>query len=58
MTGSAVRPIKDWPVASQRFYADFRRWLRDGGYSDSSLHLYGVAARITLGVPGQAVLDD
>jgi hypothetical protein len=49
------KPIKDWPSGNQHFYASFRRWLRDGGYSDSSLHIYGVAAQIALGILDEMV---
>ena len=60
MTKSAISPITDWPVANQRFYADFRRWLRDGGYGDGSLRLYGIAARMALGFLNKAywMIDD
>jgi integrase len=37
------------PSANQNFYVQFRRWLRDGGYGDSALDLYSVAARLALG---------
>jgi integrase len=50
MTCGTVKPIKDWPAPNQRFYADFRQWLRDGGYGDSALKLYGIAARLALGL--------
>jgi len=45
----AVKSIKRWLPANRGFYADFRRWLRDGGYSDSALNVYGVAVRLALG---------
>jgi integrase/recombinase XerD len=45
----AIKPIREWCSANQGFYARFRCWLRDGGYSDSALALYGVAARLALG---------
>jgi integrase/recombinase XerD len=45
----AVVRISAWPPANQTFYQRFRRWLQEGGYGDSSLHLYGCAARLALG---------
>lgn len=45
----AVKSLGDWLPANRGFYADFRRWLREGGYSDSALNTYGTAARIALG---------
>ena len=50
MTDRAIKSIKDWSSANQGFYGDFRRWLRDGGYSDSSVKQYGTGARIALGL--------
>ena len=44
-----TKPIRDWFPANQGFYAGFRRSLRDGGYGDSALTLYSVAARLALG---------
>ena len=32
-------PIHEWPSVNQNFYSQFRRWLRDGGYSDSTIFL-------------------
>jgi hypothetical protein len=48
-TDPNVKPIKAWFPANQGFYADFRKWLRNGGYGDSALNIYGVAARLALG---------
>ncbi len=44
-----VTPWGEWSPANRGFYADFRQWLRDAGYSDSALSIYGVAARLALG---------
>ncbi len=44
-----AKTIWDWFPPNRGLYADFRRWLRDGGYGDSALTLYGVAARLALG---------
>ncbi len=46
----AIKPLKSWFVPNRTFYTDFRRWLQEGGYSDSSLNIYGVAARLALGL--------
>jgi len=48
MTRVPRTPIEDWPPARRAFYADFCRWLRDGGYSDWTLDIYGVAVRLAL----------
>ena len=45
----AVVRLGAWPPANQTFYQRFRQWLRDGGYGDSALKLYGCAARLALG---------
>ena len=45
----AVKPVRFWPWTNQGFYARFRRWLRAGGYGESALSTYGVAARLALG---------
>jgi integrase len=45
----AEAALADWPTANRRFYADFLAWLRDGGYSDAALTVYGRAARLALG---------
>ena len=38
----------DWTPGNRAFYDNFRRWLRDGGYGDSALSIYSVAARLAL----------
>ena len=43
------KSIADWFAPNRTFYNDFRQWLRDGGYGDSSLRLYSMAARFALG---------
>jgi len=45
----AVLPFEEWPPANQSFFADFRAWLRAGGYGQSALTIYGAAARLALG---------
>jgi integrase/recombinase XerD len=44
-----AKPMEAWLPANQDFYTAFRRWLRAGGYADSALDLYSVAARLALG---------
>lgn len=44
-----AKTIWEWLPQNRGFYASFRRWLREGGYGDSALNLYGVAARLALG---------
>jgi len=43
-----AKPMADWFTPNRTFYRDFREWLRDGGYGDSALSLYSVAARLAL----------
>jgi site-specific recombinase XerD len=50
MTPPAVRPLAEWPAGNRRIYEEFCQWLRDGGYSDSTIYLYGRAARLALGL--------
>jgi site-specific recombinase XerD len=45
-----VKPIEAWSSHNRDFFADFRRWLREGGYSVSSIKLYSIAVRLTLGL--------
>ena len=40
------RQLRDWLSANRGFYADFRTWLYESGYSESALYLYGLAARL------------
>ena len=47
--GSEVKSYWDWFPPNRGFYEAFRRWLRDGGYGDSAVHIYSVAARLALG---------
>jgi integrase/recombinase XerD len=44
-----IKPLEAWSAANQRFYEDFRQWLREGGYGDSTVYLYSRAARLALG---------
>lgn len=46
----AIKPIAAWPSANPGFYDDFRAWLKAGGYGESALDLYSVAARLALGL--------
>lgn len=46
----AVQPIGSWSPANRGFYDNFRDWLREGGYGQSALDLYSVAARLALGL--------
>lgn len=48
MAGLTVKPLQKWSAGNQRFYDDFRHWLREGGYSRSTAYLYGIAARLAL----------
>jgi site-specific recombinase XerC len=44
-----VHRLCEWPSENLGVYYDFRRWLSDIGYSQSSICLYGVAARQAIG---------
>jgi site-specific recombinase XerD len=44
-----AKTIWEWLPENRGFYAHFRRWLREGGYADSAIETYGVAARLALG---------
>lgn len=48
MVRLTVKPVQEWSAGNQRFYNDFRHWLREGGYSRSTAYLYGIAARLAL----------
>ena len=49
MTRLAGKPIEEQSPANQTFLGDFVRWLRDGGYRESTISAYGTAARVALG---------
>jgi integrase len=49
----AVKPIGSWAPANRGLYARFQAWLCDGGYSEATRNLYGVPARLTLGLLDQ-----
>jgi len=53
VTPPAFMPLAEWPAGNRRVYAGFCEWLRDGGYSDSTVYLYGRAARLALGWAGE-----
>lgn len=44
-----VRRFGDWLPENRRFFADFRKWLKDTGYGEIALGLYSVAARQIIG---------
>ncbi|OGO72174.1 MAG: hypothetical protein A2Z49_10310 [Chloroflexi bacterium RBG_19FT_COMBO_56_12] len=45
----AIKAWGEWLPENQKFYDNFRKWLKKGGFSDSTLNTYGVAARQALG---------
>jgi site-specific recombinase XerD len=45
----AIKAWRDWLPENQQFYDNFRKWLKNGGFSDSTLTIYGVAVRQALG---------
>lgn len=44
-----IKPYGKWFPANQDFYKRFRRWMKEGGYSDTVVANYGTAVRIALG---------
>jgi integrase len=48
ITAPGYKPVRSWSQANQGFYARFRKWLLEGGYSVSSLTQYGIAARLAI----------
>ncbi len=49
----ALKPCHAWFPPNRGLYANFRQWLAEGGYGPSALHIYGVAARLALGLLGK-----
>jgi site-specific recombinase XerD len=49
-THPAVKRWSEWSPANREFYAQFREWLKVGGYQFSAVHTYGAAARLALGL--------
>lgn len=47
---ASLKPLADWLPANRGFYAGFRRWLEEASYATTSLIIYGVAARLVLGL--------
>ncbi len=48
-TDTVLKPIGQWLPENRDFLADFCAWLRQGGYSPSSIRTYSVSARLALG---------
>lgn len=48
-TDPAVTPFGEWLPENRRTHADFCLWLRQGGYSPSTCHIYSIAARFVFG---------
>ena len=46
---TTIRRFGEWIPENRGFYAAFRQWLRDTGYSSSAINLYGCAARQAIG---------
>ena len=44
-----IQRFKEWLPANQAFYACFRLWLKENGYGNAAVRLYGVAARMAIG---------
>ncbi|MCA9949994.1 MAG: tyrosine-type recombinase/integrase [Anaerolineales bacterium] len=41
-------PVRFWSPVNQGFYANYRRWLRQGGYSQSTLNIYSCVMRLAI----------
>ncbi|MCX6083237.1 MAG: tyrosine-type recombinase/integrase [Chloroflexi bacterium] len=48
-TDPNLKPIGQWVPENRVFLVDFYAWLRAGGYAQSTIHQYGVSARLALG---------
>jgi hypothetical protein len=46
----SLKPLARWFPADRGFYANFRQWLEEASYAETSLIIYGVAARLALGL--------
>ncbi len=53
-TDPAITPFCKWPPANQGLFRKFQEWLTDTGYGESALNIYGVAARLALGLLNKA----
>ena len=47
-TDARLKPIGDWLPENRSLLADFCVWLCAGGYGKSTIHLYGLSARLAL----------
>jgi site-specific recombinase XerD len=45
----ALQRYLEWSEANRGFYAGFRDWLKENGYSGSTLNIYGAAVRTAIG---------
>ena len=45
----AIQRFKEWLPVNQAFYGSFRLWLKDNGYGESTLGIYGAAMRMAIG---------
>jgi site-specific recombinase XerD len=44
-----IQRFKEWSDANKGFYTGFRDWLKENGYGDSALNIYGAAVRMAIG---------
>lgn len=44
-----IKPMGEWLPTNQNFFKRFYLWLKEGGYGESALNTYRVAARLALG---------
>ena len=45
----AIQRFKEWSEENRGFYGGFRNWLKENGYGDSALGIYGAAVRMAIG---------
>jgi hypothetical protein len=45
----ALQRFGEWTEENKACYANFRRWLKENGYGDSALGIYGAAMRMAVG---------
>jgi site-specific recombinase XerD len=46
---ASIQRFGEWSYENRGFYSGFRLWLKENGYGDSTLRIYGAAARMAMG---------
>jgi hypothetical protein len=45
----AIQCFGEWSDENRGFHGGFRNWLKENGYGDSALRIYGAATRMAIG---------